>query len=625
MAITGVGAAVGLLTAWSVFNPGGFQAPAFHLPRVAVVQPARAAANPTLWVLSVGVSKYKASELNLRFADADATAIAELLRRQANGPLYGEVKAEVLTDTKVTRESVLGALGRILAQANLDDVVVIFLAGHGVQDRAAGTFYFLPADATAENLVTAGLRMSDFDDMVRSIRRNVRAAVLMLDTCHAGAARFSKAGLVVAEDPGSRLSTGDGFFLLAAAKPGEVAHEPETLQHGAFTQSLLEGLSGSGDANHDGILTVSELFGFVAREVPRLTANAQHPYSKVEGTDLMLAAPSGSAAATVVMPVIPPPRNGKNVAVNTIGVMEFESLRPDKEHEWVGKAVRVALNTELSKVRKLRVFSPDLIDRAGSADRGQLDVAQKLGIGRLLTGSYNVVGESIRIDAQIINTESGVQEGSDSVEGKVSEFFDLQKKLVRKTLRRLPVEVSAEEGESIEQPSNTSVNAYRLLLEAEGVVDEGRPTPSPSAAQPLTPVAPQSFLDDVWNKVSLLVVAPAFAEETPTSASEIDASVRAFLEEYRLAQEAKSIERVAALYGSFSDKQRQAHRDYWEAATDLRVELSNIVIEARDSGVALSFTRRDRFIDRESGKAQQTEARLPKLLVREGQGWKFAK
>lgn len=622
MALMSVGTAVGLLTAWSVFNPGGHYKPPLRLPQVAFAQAARATTKPTLWVLSIGVSKYKVSDLNLRFADADASAIAQILQRQSNGPLYGDVKAQVLTDAAVTRESVLGAMGRILSNANVDDVVVIFLAGHGVQDRSAGTFYFLPADGKADNLVTAGLRMSDFDDMVRSIRRNVRAAVLMLDTCHAGAANFSKGGLVVADDPGSRLSTGDGFFLLAAGKPGEFAREPESLKHGAFTHALLQGLGGSGDANHDGILTVSELFGFVAREVPLLTANAQHPYSKVEGTDLMLAAPAGGAT-NVVVPALP--RNSKNYAPNTIGVMEFESLRPDKDHEWVGKAVRIALNTELSKVRKLRVFSPDLIDRAGGGNRGQLDVAQDLGIRRLLTGSYHVVGETIRIDAQIINTDSGMQEGSDSVEGKVGQFFELQKRLVRKTLRRLPVEVSAEEGESIEQPSNTSVSAYRLLLEAEGVVDEGGPTPSPSAAEPSTPATPRSTLDSLWWKFSSLMVTPAYADETPTEARDTDASVRAFLEEYRLAQEAKDIERVAALYVTFSDKQRQAHREYWEVATDLRIELSNIVIEARDTGVAASFTRRDRFIDRESAKAQRTEARLPKLLVRAGSGWKFSK
>ena len=611
--------------AWTIHSPGRVDAPTRQVASSQHVATTASGDTPVLWVLGVGVSQYQDASLNLQFADTDARAVVGALQRQSNGPLYREVKTELLTNEEATRETILRTLNRFLAQAGPDDVVVIFVAGHGVQDRASGSYYFLPSPATAGNLLTAGLRMSDFDEMVRVVRRTARAVVVILDTCHAGALRLSTPDLVAADDIGGHMSAGEGFFLLAAAKPGEDSNEKPELRHGALTYALLEGLDGAADSDGDGVVSVSDLFGYVAREVPRLTDGAQHPYSKIEGTDLVLAAvqrnartPPGGGPPLPRQPAAPATLNP--AVANTIGVMEFRDLRSDPQNAWIGKAVRVALNTELSKVRALRVYSPDLIDRTAQAGRSDhLAIAQRLGIRTLLSGSYHVVGDTIRIDAEIIDAATGVQEGSDSVQGNLNEFFDLQKKLVLSMLRRLPVELSVQEGQSIQDRTNTSVDAYRLLLQAEGVVDEGaatRPTASPSAAG-----EPHSALDAwLWRYAARLLPVAYAAEPRP----DVEAEVRAFLEEYRRAHEQKDLERLANLYVSFSERQRNALRVYLDNANGLVVEVTDVSIEPREHEVAVSYTRRDRFVDRESGKPTQVEVRLTKVLVRDNGKWRIA-
>src|SRR5262249_9385779 len=147
---------------------------------------------------------------------------------------------------------------------------------------------------------------------------------------------------------------------------------------------------------------------------------------------------------------------------NSIAVAQFRNLRDDPEHDWIGRALRVALNTELSKVRALRVYAPEVLDLA--ADRRHQDhvrTAQQLGIATLVTGWFHVVGDSLRVDAIIVNTQTGLQEGSDSVEGDVRDVLKLQKTLVLNMLRRLPVDVSPAEGQSIREKTNANVNAYR--------------------------------------------------------------------------------------------------------------------------------------------------------------------
>jgi TolB-like protein len=608
--------AVGLLAIWTALESAVHDR-AYPLPQPTAMDTGSAATSGSiLWLLSIGVSRYASPDLNLEFADADAQAMADTIQSAArNGP-YREVRSLVLTNEDATRESILGGLSRFLGQAGPDDVAVLFVAGHGIRDLTSGSYYFLPAPATAENLVTEGLRMSDFDEMLRVVRRNVRAMVVMLDTCHAGALGIPSSRVVSADEMARQMTAGEGFFLLAATKPGEESKEQSSLAHGAFTYAVLEGLRGSADSDGDGTLSVSELFGYVARRVPLLTQGRQHPYNKMEGTDFtLLRVASGGLMPSPNLP--PAVATEKSAPIgNVIGVMEFQNLRQDASYDWISKALRLAFNTELSKVQALRVYSPELIDRTVHA-RGTdpLYTARELGIGRLLTGAYYVSDETLRIDARIVDATTGVNEASDSVEGRLDQFFDLQKKLVLSMLRRLRVQVSPEEGESIQTETNTDVDAYRLLLESEGIVE-----PSPRAERTRRKPEPHSSLAPLLERLLGFANSAAYADEASATT---DVQVRDFLERYRRAVEAKNIDEVAALYVSFSERQRAALRGYLANANDLTVELDDIVITPQGQDVAVSFTRRDRFTDAESGRPVRLEVRLTKVLVREQSTWKI--
>ena len=608
--------AVGLLAVWTVLD-GTVANRAFPLPQPTTLETGPAAANgPILWVLAIGVSHYGNPDLNLQYADADAQAMVDTIQSAArNGP-YREVRTLVLTNQDATRESILGGLSRFLGQAGPDDVAVLFVAGHGIRDLNSGSYYFLPAPATADNLVTEGLRMSDFDEMLRVVRRNVHAMVVMLDTCHAGALGIPASRLVSGDEMARQMTAGEGFFLLAATKPGEESKEQAALAHGVFTYAVLEGLRGSADADGDGILSVSELFGYVARRVPTLTQGRQHPYNKMEGTDFtLLRVVSGNAGATPLQPAAVPTEAGPPRG-NVIGVMEFQNLRQDSNYDWISGALRLAFNTELSKVQALRVYSPELIDRTAHA-RGTdpLFTARELGIGRLLTGAYYVSDKTLRIDARIVDATTGVNQASDSVEGNLDQFFDLQKKLVLSMLRRLRVQVSPEEGESIQNETNTDVDAYRLLLEAEGIAE-----PSPRAERTRRKPEPRSALDRLLDRFASLAAAPAYADEVTAA---VDAQVHAFLERYQHALESKNLDEVAALYVAFSERQRAALHSYLANAKDLVIELSDITITPHGADVAVSFTRRDKFVDAQSARPVRLEVRLTKVLVWEQSTWKI--
>jgi len=201
-----------------------------------------------------------------------------------------------LVNEQATRGNILEAMSSHLGKAAPQDVVLIFVAGHGIKHTQTGSYYFLPHNADSRNLLFEGLKWSDFEEAIKIIHKNVDKVILILDTCHSGAINIAMRDVRSGEDLAAMMRSATGLYILSASKGGEPSIENrrfrlpgETKGHGAFTYAILKGLQGK--ANYDGnsYLTIGELFSYVAAQVPRITEGQQHPYSKIDGTDLPIA------------------------------------------------------------------------------------------------------------------------------------------------------------------------------------------------------------------------------------------------------------------------------------------------------------------------------------------------
>jgi uncharacterized caspase-like protein len=257
-------------------------------PALQTSSSAPAGIRPRLFVLSIGVSRYQEARLSLGYAEKDAQAMAAALGAQ-NTFLFREVRTKVLVDEAVSRDSVLESMNSFLGQAVSSDVVLIFVAGHGIKRSATDTFYFLPYEANPQNMTTKGLRWSDFEEEVAALGARVKNVILMLDTCHSGALQIGMRGIEVTPDLSSAFQR-KGTYVLAAASADEAAVEAGTWGHGAFTHAILSGLKGGADYNSDRIVDILELFHYVEARVADMTKGQQHPRFQMGGGALPLCA-----------------------------------------------------------------------------------------------------------------------------------------------------------------------------------------------------------------------------------------------------------------------------------------------------------------------------------------------
>lgn len=225
-----------------------------------------------LFVATAGVNQYLDSQMpRLDFAVNNARQVATTLTRYA-APLY-DTQAISLSNDKVTRNVWNAALQQyantLRASVLPDDVLLIFLSGHGLRDPVADDYYYLTANARYSDVMghryADCLSMEDF-----AVFGDVPCRKLViLDTCHSGALqplgqRELKAAL--------RALQNDVVFTLTASEGGQEAVEDRQRNLGRFTSRLLEALQGAADAwaqggNGDGVASWKEIVDYVQRMV----------------------------------------------------------------------------------------------------------------------------------------------------------------------------------------------------------------------------------------------------------------------------------------------------------------------------------------------------------------------
>ena len=282
-------------------------------------KPAEIATRPdwsggSMWLMAVGVAEYQSAGYTLRYATSDALAVLESFKRQPRG-LFRSIMDKALLNEKVTRESVLSAIVQMAKQVTNQDTVVIFMSGHGVQNKVTGSFYFLPYQANASNYLYKGLHWASLEEAIATLQARVKKIVFFIDTCNSGAidlAQLIQPGTRIASTGSTQLrkvmsslnrgaqyrgiEVGSGatdqisgsLYKLTATRAGEQAVEKPEWAHGAFSYALLEGLGGKADKNKDRLITVIELFEYVQQRVRYLTGGAQNPSFAMPTKDAVL-------------------------------------------------------------------------------------------------------------------------------------------------------------------------------------------------------------------------------------------------------------------------------------------------------------------------------------------------
>ncbi len=149
---------------------------------------------------------------------------------------------------------------------------------------------------------------------------------------------------------------------------------------------------------------------------------------------------------------------------SAVAVLYFENLSDLKEDEYLRDGVTEDIITELSKIKNLKIFSRAtvLAYRDKPATPGQ--IGQQLGASYVLTGSIRRAGNRLRINTQLVDTQTDFPLWTERYDREMKDVFEVQDEIAHKIAEALRITLSPQEKEALAAKPTENAQAYDLYL-----------------------------------------------------------------------------------------------------------------------------------------------------------------
>lgn len=177
----------------------------------------------------------------------------------------------------------------------------------------------------------------------------------------------------------------------------------------------------------------------------------------------------------------PPPSGKIRLAVL---YFENESLTDRERLAGLGKGIADTLISDLGRLDRLQVLERERLDallaemklqQTGlTGGEGTARLGRLLGVEALLLGSYTAIAGVIRLDARIVEVETGLLLRAEEVTGPLDDFFRLEEALVEKIAAGLAAPLTTEERRRLARTEGRSFEAFLAYSRGIDALDRGR-------------------------------------------------------------------------------------------------------------------------------------------------------
>ena len=155
---------------------------------------------------------------------------------------------------------------------------------------------------------------------------------------------------------------------------------------------------------------------------------------------------------------------------NAVAVIPFSNITREPTDDWIGAGIAETVTGDLKTIRGLSVIGRerifDALRHLGTAELTDPDERFTIAIGRqlratwLVSGSYQRLGDVIRITARFVDVSTGTIIRTVKIDGAIRDIFALQDKIVYELSQGLNLTLHDTEVAEIERQETASVEAY---------------------------------------------------------------------------------------------------------------------------------------------------------------------
>jgi TolB-like protein/class 3 adenylate cyclase/Tfp pilus assembly protein PilF len=157
----------------------------------------------------------------------------------------------------------------------------------------------------------------------------------------------------------------------------------------------------------------------------------------------------------------------------SVVVLPFDNLSNDPDQEYFADGITEDLITDLARISGLVVIARNSAFAYKGRPVDPAAVARELGVRYLVEGSVRRVGERVRINAQLIDSETGGHLWAERFDRDAVDLFAVQDEVLRHIVDALAVRLSGTEQQRLTRLPTTNLEAYDFYLRAEQAARTG--------------------------------------------------------------------------------------------------------------------------------------------------------
>jgi TolB-like protein len=121
----------------------------------------------------------------------------------------------------------------------------------------------------------------------------------------------------------------------------------------------------------------------------------------------------------------------------SVAVLPLQNLSAEPDSSYFSDGMTDEITTKLSKIGSIDVASHSSVVALKSAGKSATDIGKELGVRYRLEGSVRKSGDQVRINVQLIDSNSGFQVWADDFTGEMKDVFSLQEQAALKIAQSL--------------------------------------------------------------------------------------------------------------------------------------------------------------------------------------------
>jgi serine/threonine protein kinase/cytochrome c-type biogenesis protein CcmH/NrfG len=159
--------------------------------------------------------------------------------------------------------------------------------------------------------------------------------------------------------------------------------------------------------------------------------------------------------------------SGRTVArqpERSVAVLYFENLSGAKDYEYFRDGMTEDIITELANIGEIRIFPRPSVLNYRDKPTSPTQVGQDLNAAYVLGGSLRVAGNRLRVNANLVETATGLNVWAKRYDREMQDVFEVQDEIARSIAEALRVTLSPQEHQAISARPTENLEAYDCYL-----------------------------------------------------------------------------------------------------------------------------------------------------------------